>query len=1318
VGCTISVPASLSVTDTTANPTVTYTYQFSYDSYGELSSITLPTGGAETFGYSNYVDAYGDINRWVTSYGFGGGIWSFTPSIASCIGAGTTCQQTNVHKPSGDESIYSFNLTNGAWAQQIVDYQGSASANQPLLTRQVTYDYNTPCHFTGCSGPVYISKLSETDILPNGKKKQRTYAYDNGTNHNITSVKEWDYTSGTFGTTPLRETDTAYVAPYGNNLISLPYTVTTYDGQMGSLNQVAKTTFTYDEPARLHAAVSAYTQHDDTNYGASNLARGDPTTTTQWVSNTQASLITHTDFDYLGNVTSDTDAGGHATSFDYGSAYYSAYVTTQHAPATSGGAQAHDLSFTYDFSTGLLASETDQNGRATTYTYDSLLRPLTISRPDGGETDYTYAGTQQIQVSTKLNGTDWSYSLTGFDNFGRAFRFANSSGASPAYNQTDLSFDTSGRLLTSSLPFQGAGFSEPWHSSSTQGDVFSYDALNRTTQITHIDARHRNFYYTGAAVRAVDEGNDLAYVTKISQTDGLGRTTAVCEVTGANYVLQGSIDSTSYSCGLDETGYSGFLTTYSYDALGNLTSVSQHGHMPRSYTYDGLSRLTSSSTPEDGITTLTYNPDGLLATRVRPSPNQVQSRVHVTTAYSYDALHRIQTITYTDDWSSNPPTPEKDFFYDISYGGLTQLNTNGRLTYAYAGSTISGEYFSYDQMGRIEDDWQCTPRVCGTSKYDLHYEYDLSGRVMSAGDGIGRTYTFTYDTGNNLKTMTQSLSGVTNTLISGATYGQFGISQLALGNTLSENYGYDTNRGWSNSMALKNAAQTVVYSWSNQYYGQGDVAASSDTVNGDWIYNYDFMDRLIGATKSTNGVNNLQLSYNYDRFGNRWKQNVLLGSGPAPQYTFSAENNRIDGYSYDAAGNLLNDQLGNTFTYDAEGRVVGAKGTYTYDYDASGRRVRTSYTGTGSYKVEYLYDLSGNWVTQVDGNDGHIRWEEAYAGNRHIATLSGGLWHWNHVDWLGTERYRTDSSGNSAETCTNLPFGDAQSCAGTDWSSNHFAGTVSDLGGAHTWARQLNTTEGRWTSPDPIEASVGDAQGLNRYAHVSNSPSSAVDTFGLCENPFDPSCSPTWFPSGICVGQCGGFNVPPSSGGPSFGGSGIFPGEHSTCCFTFPGINPAQAIIDVLTGRPIDPGTLGLPTMADVGCNPICDVEREGPPRIHGITPITFSGHEALECYNQSHASREGRVLEYFSALSYTPVDYKWKQNWWELVKIGSLKGTAVEVTKRLVGGLAGKAARVAEEAGLGASFTGTLLDGNVFVGCLGRSFNRATAPVEPGSTH
>ena len=95
-----------------------------------------------------------------------------------------------------------------------------------------------------------------------------------------------------------------------------------------------------------------------------------------------------------------------------------------------------------------------------------------------------------------------------------------------------------------------------------------------------------------------------------------------------------------------------------------------------------------------------------------------------------------------------------------------------------------------------------------------------------------------------------------------------------------------------------------------------DILAATDSANGNWTYSYDAFNRLVGSNKNSGQS---LFSYVYDRFGNRWQQNgpnsvlaTFTGNNPGnPQ-----NNNRMDGYSYDAAGNLLNDGT-HSYTYDA-----------------------------------------------------------------------------------------------------------------------------------------------------------------------------------------------------------------------------------------------------------------------------------------------------------------------------------------------------------------------------------------------------------------
>jgi RHS repeat-associated protein len=121
------------------------------------------------------------------------------------------------------------------------------------------------------------------------------------------------------------------------------------------------------------------------------------------------------------------------------------------------------------------------------------------------------------------------------------------------------------------------------------------------------------------------------------------------------------------------------------------------------------------------------------------------------------------------------------------------------------------------------------------------------------------------------------------------------------------------------------------------------------------------------------------------------------------------------------------------------------------------------------------------------------------AGGELIATYDPNGLHFFLNDWLGSRRVQTDYQGIVEQTCTNLPYGDGETCQ-PDPSGYLFAGLErdSEAGLENAMYRQYSSAFGRWTTPDPYSRSYdrSDPQSLNRYAYVSGSPFSATDQSG------------------------------------------------------------------------------------------------------------------------------------------------------------------------------------------------------------------------------
>lgn len=128
-----------------------------------------------------------------------------------------------------------------------------------------------------------------------------------------------------------------------------------------------------------------------------------------------------------------------------------------------------------------------------------------------------------------------------------------------------------------------------------------------------------------------------------------------------------------------------------------------------------------------------------------------------------------------------------------------------------------------------------------------------------------------------------------------------------------------------------------------------------------------------------------------------------------------------------------------------------------------------------------------------------------------VATDDSNGLHFNLNDWTGSLRVQTNYAGVVEQTCSNLPYGDGETCTQAP-SETLYGGLDRDLesGLDHAMFRQYSSTFGRWTTPDPYAGSYNlyNPQSLNRYAYVNGGPLGAVDPLGLDDCPVSEVASP------------------------------------------------------------------------------------------------------------------------------------------------------------------------------------------------------------------
>ena len=1088
--------------------------------WGSLTKITMPTGGTISYGYG-WGGSTADLgSRWVTSRtvnandGTGNHTWNYAYGV------------TTVTDPLGNDTVHTFTGygTGTYYETQTQYYQGSKSSNVLLKTIATQYLSNVSPGAGGAAS-VFPSKITTT--WPNGQVQQVTKSYDSGFSYVGNSANAYygrvlNETDSDFGTNgagaPLRTIATNYQFLQNsnyltNNMLNLVSNVKVSDGNG---NQRSYVYYNYDENAPIGSGVTK--QHDATP--PAGTYRGNQTSVHRWlngstkattncnVSVSNGYLVSSKIYFDTGEVQKSTDPCGYWTTYQYTATApnYGAFLTT----ATNILTQS--TNYGYDSNTGLLTSFQDPNLQTTTKHYDIMNRPTLISYPDGGSTSYCYTdmgGCSQttansVVITKAITSSLSEISTLVFDGLGRL-------------SQTQLNSDpigTTSTLTTYDALGRKSQVYNPTRCSpittncgTTWGySTYNYDPVNRVTSVVEQDGSTISTSYAAFPCTTV---TDEAGKARQSCVDGLGRMTSVLEDPGSSPHLN-------------------YQTLYLYDALDNLTNVTQNGSnsayaRTRTFTYDSLSQLGSAQNPESGTVSYTYDADGNPVTKTTPLPNQTGSST-VTTTSTYDKLNRLVGKSYSDG-----TTPWNTYAYDQTANWTVTLkNGVGRLTGQFTcpsgilgpacgttAASTTGTIFSYDAVGRAASTWQCTPSTCGTASFWLGYTYNLAGNLTSI-TNTGNALTYgPYDAADRLTKITSSLNDSQHpgTLYSVdpsvGYYPMGGLRKASLGNGLTETLVFN-NRLQPCRMNVNSTSSYFSYCTDATPSGNildltfGYNAGSSDNGNvASWsavgnqifsrTYTYDPLNRLQSMSDSASGQACKGLSWTIDAWSNMTAQTTTAGTCYGFLAAVGTNNQLQTGFQYDAAGNMLFDGS-HYYSYDAENRIlqVDSGSTAGYVYDAKGSRIRKN---AGSTWTEYIYGPQGSVEREWNGTSYPVQY--IYVGNRLIAEYTNSTTEFVHTDQLGSTRLVTGVTQAVLDNMDYLPFG--QQIAGASASTHKFTGKErdSESGLDNFGARYYASSLGRFMTPDPMGGHQEDPQTLNKYAYVRNNPTTLTDPTGL-----------------------------------------------------------------------------------------------------------------------------------------------------------------------------------------------------------------------------
>ena len=664
------------------------------------------------------------------------------------------------------------------------------------------------------------------------------------------------------------------------------------------------------------------------------------------------------------------------------------YTTIAGAPKLSGVAEAatantpaSNSTTTYD-ANGFVASRTDKEGKVTNYVHDS--RGLETSRTEA-------FGTPEARTIT----TTWLATL-------RLPDVVTGPGRT-----TDLDYDAQGRLTSvtvtdttsHSVPYSTNGQTRTWaYTYSPTGQVLTVDGPR--TDVT--DVTTFEYDAQGNRNKIIDA---LGHTTRITAFDGRGLPLTVIDrngvETGLSYDPRGWLRERRVKQASGDA-----VTTFDYDAAGQLLTLTQPDGTRLHYEYDAAQRL--EAVRNDLGERIEYTLDAM-GNRTAETVKSATGTIKRSQTRVFDELGRLlrsigasgQTWTYAYDKNDNLETVTDP----AAVPGVTQrafdaLDRLIQVTDPALGVADYG-YDARDNLTSVTDQRRLTTSYVHNAFGDVIqvdspdsgvtvYLVDPAGNVTQMTDARGVVADFTHDALNRVLTRSYPADAAQN-----VTYGyddtaggNHGVGRLTsmTDQSGSAAYRYD-HRG--NLVEEARTIGTTTFTTGYAY----DLADNVVTVTypSGRIVNYDRDDlgRVAGVTTQENAAAvpvTIAADIAYLPFGPM--ESFTFGNGVAVTYAYDQDYRLTDidtggaaavqdlTIGYDGRDNItaITDNLDATrtqgFGYDALSRLTGANGPYgsiAYSYDAVGNRETRDVTvGAVTTSEAYTYALDSNRLLTVD----------------------------------------------------------------------------------------------------------------------------------------------------------------------------------------------------------------------------------------------------------------------------------------------------------------------------------------------------------------
>ena len=552
-------------------------------------------------------------------------------------------------------------------------------------------------------------------------------------------------------------------------------------------------------------------------------------------------------------------------------------------------------------------------------------------------------------------------------------------------NWKSYTYDDETNLLTSideAVAFDG-GARQPL---ITQ---FDYDDENRIATITDDNDLVTHYEYDDFGYPSLieiesatgEEGQNWQLLH-----DGAGRLLTARDIDGRLISLRWHSDRAL----IEQITVADRIFTYDYDERDNLVSYVSPDEM-LSYEYDTANQVISVTDAMPRTTNYAYDDYGNLVQLTLANGSSSYT-------YAYDNMDQLIQEIAPDGYITN---------YDTT---LNIGDNSSRTVYSVTDALNETIRYEFDPIGRLR---LVTYSYEDAPAYNIGFDYNARGNVLTVREGDSRPVTFTY---NSIGYLTGST--LNDGLQTRYAYNTAGLlAQITNPAEQITTYGYDF-MGNPTQVDLPGAA--LHYAYDNS----GNIIGYTDAEDNQYFYSFDDSGQLLTITNPAGGITR----YVYDSAGNI--TGVFDPNGNETVYLYDDTNrllrvttpaNQVTRYGYDDIDNPIQiiepNGLQTDYTYDSSNNVVAQTQPqdreYLYSRDAGGRI--TAITNPAGNTTTYAYNVIGEIgrITNPSGNSETFGW----FGNGELVTyqlLNGTVYQYRSDDFGRLIQANNTQSGQNS----------------------------------------------------------------------------------------------------------------------------------------------------------------------------------------------------------------------------------------------------------------------------------------------------------------